>query len=392
MTERQLQFRVGLFVLVSLGIAMVLVLMFGELQSYWQPTYAIAIHFEDAAGAQRGVPVRQNGLEIGTVREVRLDEESGGVLVIVDIKGNRKLRLDARPALVRSIFGDASIDFSLGTSPEMLPPNSRIKGLPPRDPLQIVERLDAKVHDTLTSFGETSREWQKLAANVNQLIDTKQGSLDEVVERAAEALTKFAQTMESAELALGNANRLLGNPELQESLRVTVVALPQMVEETRGTISAARLAIEKIGVTADSLNGTLDHMNQMTDPLAKATPSLVRKLDSSLGQLDTLLKELTTIARIVNQGEGTLSKLANDPSLYDNLNRSAASIPVVMRNLEFIVRDLRIFSDKIARHPEVLGVSGAINGSSGLKDPPEMAPAVQSIQRLSQPPPQNFNR
>src|SRR5690606_609278 len=108
---------------------------------------------------------------------------------------------------------------------------------------------------------------------------------------------------------------------------------------------------------------------------AKATPSLVRKLDSSLGQLDTLLKELTTIARIVNQGEGTLSKLANDPSLYDNLNRSAASIPVVMRNLEFIVRDLRIFSDKIARHPEVLRVSGALNGSSGLKDPPEMAPA-----------------
>jgi len=391
-TERQLQFRVGLFVLTALALAMVLVLMFGELQSYWQPTYAIAIQFKDAAGAQRGVPVRQNGLEIGSIREVRLDEETGGVLVIVDIKGDRKLRLDARPALVRSIFGDASIDFSLGTSPEMLPPNSKIKGLPPRDPLKIVERLDAKVHDTLTSFGETSREWQKLAANVNGLIETKEGSLDEVVERAAEALAQFARTMESAELALGSANRLLGNPELQQSLEATVAALPQMVEETRGTISAARLAIEKIGVTADSLNGTLDHMNQMTDPLAKATPSIVTKLDSSLGQLDTLLKELTTIAKIVNQGEGTLSKLANDPTLYENLNRSAASMPVVLRNLEFIARDIRIFSDKIARHPELLGVSGALNGSSGLKDSPETAPASQPIQRTSHPPPDGFRR
>lgn len=378
--------------LVSLGIAMVLVLMFGELQSYWQPTYAIAIQFKDAAGAQRGVPVKQNGLEIGAIREVRLDEESGGVLVIVDIQGDRQLRLDAQPALVRSIFGDASIDFSLGKSTELLPPNAKIKGLPPRDPLLIVERLDAKVHDTLTSFSETSREWQKLAENVNGLIDTKQGSLDEVVERAADALAKFARTMETAESALGNANKLLGDPELQRSLQATVATLPQMVEETRGTIAAARQAIEKIGVTADSLNGTLDHMNRMTDPLAKATPAIVTKLDSSLGQLDTLLTELTTIAKVVNRGEGTLSKLANDPSLYDNLNRTAASMPVILRNLEFIARDLRIFSDKIARHPEVLGVSGAINGSSGLKDPPDASPAGQAIQRASQPPPDGFRR
>ncbi len=376
--------------LTSLGIATVLVLMFGELRTYWQPTYAIAIQFEDAAGAQRGVPVRQNGLEIGTVREVRLDEESGGVLVIVDINGDRELRLDAKPSLVRSIFGDATINFSMGTRPEPLPPNARIKGLPPRDPLQIVERLDAKVQDTLTAFGETSREWKKLAANINMLVDTKQGSLDDVVERAADALVKFARTMETAEAALGNANQLLGNPELQRSLQATVTALPRMVEETRGTIVAARLAIEKIGVTADTLNGTLDNMNRMTAPLAKATPSIVTKLDASLGQLDTLLTELTTIARLVNQGEGTLSKLANDPALYENLNRSAASMPVVLRNLELIVRDLRVFSDKIARHPELLGVRGAIQGSSGLKDAPGTSSPRQPIQRTSQPPPGTF--
>lgn len=378
--------------LASLGIAMVLVLMFGELKSYWEPTYAIAIQFHDAAGAQRGVPVRQNGLEIGSIREVRLDDETGGVLVIVDIQGDRPLRLDAQPALVRSIFGDASVDFTLGKSPELLPPNSKIKGLPPRDPLHIVERLDAQVHDTLESFTATSDEWQKLAVNVNRLIDTKEGSLDEVIERAADALVKFARTMETAETALANANQLLGNPELQQSLQATVAALPQMVNETRGTISAARVAIEKIAVTTDSLNGTLDHMNRMTDPLAKATPSIVTKLDSSLGQLDTLLTELTKIAVIVNQGEGTLSKLANDPTLYQNLNRSAASMPVVLRNLEFIARDLRIFTDKIARHPELLGVGGAMWGSSGLKDVPGTTPTDGAIQRTSQPPPDRYPR
>jgi phospholipid/cholesterol/gamma-HCH transport system substrate-binding protein len=29
---------------------------------------------------------------------------------------------------------------------------------------------------------------------------------------------------------------------------------------------------------------------------------------------------------------------------------------------------MRVFTDKVARHPEVLGVGGAIRPSSGLKD------------------------
>ncbi|MEZ6054540.1 MAG: hypothetical protein R3C02_24665 [Planctomycetaceae bacterium] len=214
------------------------------------------------------------------------------------------------------------------------------------------------------------------------------GSLDEVVERAADALVQFAETMETAQVALGSAQQLLGNPELQESLQATVAALPEMVNETRGTITAARLSIEKIGVTADTLNGTLDNMNQMTGPIAKATPTIVTKLDSSLSQLDTLLNELTTIARLVNQGDGTISKLAKDPTLYDNLNRSAASLPIVLRNLDLIARDLRVFSDKVARHPELLGVRGAIQGSSGLKEVPGV-PQEQGnpVQRIGSPSP-----
>jgi phospholipid/cholesterol/gamma-HCH transport system substrate-binding protein len=33
-----------------------------------------------------------------------------------------------------------------------------------------------------------------------------------------------------------------------------------------------------------------------------------------------------------------------------------------------VLRDVEIFSDKIARHPELLGVSGAIRPSSGAKE------------------------
>ena len=336
---------------------------------------------------QPGVPVKLNGLDIGAVREVQPNED-GGVLVIVEIKGDITLRRDTQAQLKRTLFGDASIVFSMGVDREPLPPNSKVKGLPAQDPLQIVERLDSKVQQTLTAFEETSREWQQVAKNVNGLVETKQGNLDDVVERAALALEEFTHTMQTAHVALDNANMLLSDPQLQKNLKATMNALPQMVEETRGTIAAARYSIERIGVTADTMNVTLDQMNRVTDPLAKATPSIVTKLDSSLGQLDTLLKELTTVAKLVNHGDGTLSKLAGDPQLYDNLNRSAAAMPVVLANLNRIAEDLRVFSDKIARHPEVLGVRGAIQPSSGIK---EVDANGEPIQRTGFEQP-NFNR
>jgi len=45
-----------------------------------------------------------------------------------------------------------------------------------------------------------------------------------------------------------------------------------------------------------------------------------------------------------------------------------------------------VFSDKVARHPELIGVSGALRGSSGLKYPEDAEPARSgNNQRTQQP-------
>jgi hypothetical protein len=39
--------------------------------------------------------------------------------------------------------------------------------------------------------------------------------------------------------------------------------------------------------------------------------------------------------------------------------------------MDRILKDLETFADKLARHPELLGVRGAIRPSEGLKQPPQ---------------------
>lgn len=367
MSDRQLQFRVGIFVLIAFGLIGTMVFHFGEVQSLWQKQYQIAVHFESAPGVHAGSPVRVNGITIGTVREVALDEQRGGVGVILDIQERYALRADAKPMLSTSLLGDSAIEFAPGISATRLKAGTLLEGTMPTDPFSIVNKLDAKLTATLSSFEQTSVEWRKVGTNINGLLDTNQGNLNAVVERAAESLQEFAVTMKEARQTVQSANKLFADPQTQENLRRTLAALPELANETRQTISLARRTIE-------SAQKNFDNLQDVTNPLAKSAAPIMAKLDRTMTNLDQLSGELAKLTKLAAKEDGSLRKMIADPDLYRNLNRSSESLSILLKNLEPIVEDMHIFSDKVARHPELLGVSGAMRGSSGLKDPAEAEP------------------
>jgi phospholipid/cholesterol/gamma-HCH transport system substrate-binding protein len=353
MTERQLQFRVGLLVVIAGLVAAGLVFRFGEMRWLWEKQYVLDVHFDRAPGVVHGTPVRKNGILIGNVREVSFDEERGGVNVRVEIAKRYPQRKDSRPMLSRSLLGDATIEFSPGKSREYFKPGDRLDGNSEGDPLEMISRVESKLNDTLASFGAVSDEWRNVGRNLNNLADTHRGSLDSVIENAAESLHQFTLTMRSV-------NHTLLDPQNQENLRSTLAALPEMMEDTRRTVAAVRQAVVK----ADA---SLGNLAEVTGPLAKRSGSIVTKLDSSVANLEVLLVELNQFVRAVNHEQGSLNLLVSDPQLYRNLNNSAASLQTMLRNLEPAMENLRIFTDKIARHPEKIGISGALRGDSGLK-------------------------
>lgn len=367
MSDRQLQFRVGLFVLIALGLIGAMVFQFGELSSLWQKSYQLAVHFESAPGIHAGSPVKMSGLTIGEVREVALDEARGGVGVILDIQERYALRADAKAILATSLLGDSVVEFTPGTKSQRLEPGTLLEGQMPVDPLSIVSRLDSKLTTSVASFEQTSAEWRKVAENINGLMDTNRGNLNEVVERTATALHEFTSTMQEAKRTLQATNKVLADPATQDSLRQTLAALPKLANETQQTIVLARRTLE-------SAQKNFDNLQDVTDPLAKSTKPLMTKLERSLTNLDALSTELAALSKLAASEDGSLRKIATDPELYRNLNRSAESLSILLNNLEPVVRDMHIFTDKVARHPELLGVSGAIRGSSGLKEASESEP------------------
>jgi phospholipid/cholesterol/gamma-HCH transport system substrate-binding protein len=134
-----------------------------------------------------------------------------------------------------------------------------------------------------------------------------------------------------------------------------------MTEDAAETIQAIRQAVGKAELA-------LANVSELTGPLAKRSNSIAVRLDNSIGSLETLLKELALFSKSINGESGSLALLAKDPQLYRNLTEAAQSLQLIMRNLEPAMKDLRIFADKIARHPEKLGVDGMVHPDSGIKE------------------------
>ena len=182
---------------------------------------------------------------------------------------------------------------------------------------------------------------------------------------------------------LKSANKVVGDPEAQQALHDTLVAMPKLVNETQRTIAETRGAVASTRLVLESVNKNLVNLTQVTEPVGRRAEQMVAKLDSSLTNLDQLMGEMNRFARLVNSKDGTLQKFATDPSLYDNLDRSSQSLAILLRNVEPVLRDLREFSDKVARNPELLGVGGAVRPSPGLKDAELLNPQKPAIRGQS---------
>ncbi len=366
-----------MFVIAAVLTAAGLVMRFGEMRWMWEEYYTLAVHFEEAAGVHPQTGVRKNGVPIGHVRELFFDDKQGGVTVLLNIQKRHTIRKDSKARLSVSLLGDATLEFTPGVSRELLRPGSKIEGIPSANPMEMIAQMQSRVDETLASFASTSREWQKVAKNVNGVMETHRGNIGQVVEDAAESMHQLTQTLKAA-------NSIVGDPAIQAGLRDTMAALPGMVQETQAAIKAIRGAIGKADLA-------LGNIAKVTAPLAERSESISLSLDKSLGSLEMLLTELSKFSRLLNDEDGSIRLLATDPDLYRNMNRSAGSLSTLLNNIQPVINDMRILSDKLARHPELLGVRGAFQPSSGIKSPDEK-PGTSPPLRTAAPPGKMPNR
>lgn len=366
MDERIMQFRVGVMVFATLLIAAILVAMFGEMPNLVHGSYTIKIAFAQAPGVREGTPVRKSGIHIGRVTKVEFARGPSGrpdtrVLVTAQIEGDKSIYPDEACYVQSNLLGDAALEFirvsGKPVSTEPLKPGAQINGVYTPDPATMIGDMQRELKESISSVTGTSRELAEVSKTFSTTLCRVNNMLDENRAGLNAAVQQSSKTLESVDMAARSLQRLIGDNETQQAIKDSMRRLPQIAEETECTLRTVRQA-------ASQMDRTFGSVERITNALG--SEQVLGRLSSSAANLDRTMATVAEFTDKLNNSNGSLGRMVRDPELYENLNRAARNIERVTREVQPILDDARVLSDKVSRHPGVI-IRDAIKPGPGIK-------------------------
>ncbi|HSQ66134.1 MAG TPA: MlaD family protein [Polyangiaceae bacterium] len=320
--ERSIEVKVGILILVALGILGGFVLVMGGLS--FEKTYAIFVDFDNPGGLQTGAPVRIAGVNVGKVDEMQF---RGGKL---DPKTNRRSMVRAK-LLVQSKVRDTihdDADFYVTTqgvlgeqflaiepgSPNhpVLDPETTIpKGIgPPRLDLffaKAYELLDM----TVTGLNNNKDLVKDIAVNTRDLLGGLSGAVTDNRERINRIMANLdSLTTEANSLTKDAHANYVSNPKVLTTIDNIEKITTDLKNDSGPLLKDAKEALANINKASQVVG----------DPEGQA------KLKKTLADVSELASRANAIAADaqaivdhIKKGEGTVGALVMDEELYDNL-------------------------------------------------------------------------
>ncbi len=189
-------------------------------------------------------------------------------------------------------------------------------------------------------------------SNVNSIIDSTLGRLgsedsntaiDVSIRKLSETMANFSSLTErmnglmvrsskNIELTMGNL------AVLTESLVQSQDKLGRILEN----VSVATEDFKKIQLsnTVDKTNATIDQAN-----------TSLAGVETTMQEANATLKELTQIMAELKEGKGTMGKLLNDESLYNNLSETTREMDLLLQDIRLNPRRyFKVFGKKVPKY------------------------------------------
>lgn len=322
-------FLVGLTALLGAVGIVVILFVTGEARRVFERNYFVTLRLESAAGLTSNSRVLLNGVRVGQIAELRpMLPPATGAQAVLRIRADYQIPSNVMPKLNSALIGDASLDLVIpaGTTPEQ-PKLASGALLPPEGqaPFRLSGLFDGLAEQVQGPLSDLTGEVKRVSSNFDTLTKT----YTELGERATDLLRPvspdeaaagkaptLATLIASANTAISNANRWLGDDSLLTSVRDSAAKINAFVERAD---SAVKTLETKASAGLDAITAASN----------QATPTL-RKIQDAAEQLQAL-----TVS--INQGQGTLGQLATNPDLYNSLRDAAKRLDRTLTELQLLI-------------------------------------------------------
>jgi phospholipid/cholesterol/gamma-HCH transport system substrate-binding protein len=356
------------------GMVVLLGIVVMVLGSYWlsgrpwaRAEQDVVAIFREVGGLRAGNPVVYRGVAVGRVTGIELSGDGRGVYVTMAVDPDVVLQPDAAVVLSpQSLFGDwqaqiatrqrfPELEFTFTTRPDVLPgaalPDiseltavaARIAGdiqtLSQRVELAFTEETAIKIRETIENVQEMSQQLTGFVTQqtvVFQDVSRNVLASSDNIRQATQRVERVVGQLEGS-LEQGEIQEVLSNVRLaSENLRDLSAELGSATAGVPALMARADTALVAFGSVAADIQGTL---RDLQPGLAEVGPTIA--------EARAALATLQRAGERIENGEGTLGRLLEDPALYEETQAAIATLRRLMADIQAnparYIRNLRVF-------------------------------------------------
>ncbi len=163
--------------------------------------------------------------------------------------------------------------------------------------------------------------------------EVKLGLISSFGDKLEPTQAKLNKLLTNADVLMTNINTVL-DEQTKQNLKNTIVELNKTLAEFSKTAQNANSLIDanekSLGATMTNFNKTSANFVVLSDSLSKL------KLGKTVKGLENTLAGVDKIMLGLNSGKGTMGKMFKDETLYNNFNKTA-------KQLELLLQDVRLY-------------------------------------------------
>ena len=251
------------------------------------------VEYDNVEGLAKSAPVTLNGLTIGKVNSIKIDENTGKLLVELQLKTDFQISKSSTARIYEPGF--------IGGKQIAIIPNFSDKTI--------------------------AEDGQKLLGN------TKLGLTDAVGEKLVPVQQKLEKLMANADALISGINNVL-DKKGQEDIKKSLSELSKTIEQFHKASGSINTILDD---NKSQIKGVVSNFNKVSSDFSKISDSLSKAdLGKTAKNLEKTLANVDKIMANLQAGKGTMGKMLNDEALYNNLAKTS-------KELELLLQDARLY-------------------------------------------------
>ncbi|MDP4822178.1 MAG: MlaD family protein [Saprospiraceae bacterium] len=301
-------FNLGLFVITGTLLFVAAVYFMGNQQNLLGRNFVLSVDFSNVNGLQAGNNVRFNGIDVGTIRDIRIVSDSS-------LRVNMLIRDEVQPFIRQDAIASIGSDGLVGNMLVNISPGT--SAFPPVADGGIIQSFTrTEANDIMNTLGKTNENIALISHNLLEITDqirAGEGTLAMLLRDAslAEDLKATAAQLRATSTYLANSSQTLQG--LTDAVADGEGLLGQLTRDTLllSQVSSSLYALDSL------LQGGLGNLFQ--------------ELEASAANINQTSQRLDKITADLQQGKGPAGTLLNNETaaedlrqMLDNLNQGTA--------------------------------------------------------------------